>query len=259
MRTIMRKPALEEIIVAKRDRLAHRKVMTPMEAMRALAGMQKRPEPMLSTVTNDHHVMLFGQIRYNMPAYDPVTAALRYARAGLDGIALFTDNTIYDGGINDLTLITRAVPVPVILQNYIFDEYQVVEARAAGASALTLVAGLMDCVALRSLISSTQRNRMAPIVRVQTDQEMECALGICPSSLIEVGRRDPLTGTLDIKRLSYMRSQIPSFARVLFYNRLRTFEEAESVAQLKPHAVLINDRLLAQDHAIERLHEIFAR
>ncbi len=233
--------------------------MTPMEAMRALAGMQKRPQPVLSTVTNDHYVMLFGQIRYNAPAYDPVTAALRYMRAGLDGIALFTDNTIYDGGTNDLALITRAIPIPVILQNYIFDEYQVVEARAAGASALTLVAGLMDCEALRNLISSTQRNRMSAIVRVQTDQEMDCALGICPSALIEIGRRDPTTGLLDFKRLDYMRAQIPSFARVLFYNRLRSFEEAEAVAQLKPHAVLINDRLLAQDHSIDRLHEIFAR
>lgn len=259
MSIMMRKPGLEEIIVAKRDRLAHRKVMTPMEAMRALAGMQKRPEPVLSTVTNDRHVMLFGQIRYNMPAYDPVTAALRYVRAGLDGITLFTDNTIYDGGINDLALITRAISVPVILQNYIFDEYQVVEARAAGASALTLVAGLMDCVALRTLISSTQRNRMSAIVRVQTDREMECAIGICPSALIEIGRRDPLTGILDMKRLDYLRTQIPSFARVLFYNRLRTFEEAEAIAKLKPHAVLINDRLLAQEHSLDRLREIFAR
>jgi len=252
----MKKPAVHEIIFAKRHRLAQRKADTPMEAMRALAGMQKRPEPILSTVTNDGQVMLFGQIRYGTPSYDPVAQALRYTRTGLSGIALFTDNTIYDGGITDLTLVTRAVMTPIILQNYIFDEYQVVEARAAGASALTLLAGLVDSSMLRVLISATQRNRMSAIVRVQNADELNMTLDFCPP-VIELGKRDPVSGALDIHWISEMRAMIPSGVRVLLYNRLRTFEEAAAVAPLKPNAVLINDKLLAQENALARLRSIF--
>src|SRR4051812_31155258 len=215
----MKKPALHEIIVAKRDRLARRKAATPLDAMRALAGMQKRPQPILSTVTDDGHVMLLGQIRYGTPSYDPVTLALHYANAGLDGLTLFTDNRIYDGGINDLALITRAVSVPVLMQNYVFDEYQVVEARAAGASSLTLIAELVDASTLRSLISATQRNRMTAGVRGATQDEMNITLEVCPP-VIELGKRDPESGTLDLGHLEALRAAIPSTCRVLFYNRL---------------------------------------
>jgi indole-3-glycerol phosphate synthase len=253
---MMRKPALNEIIVAKQHRLAQRKVDTPLEAMRALAGMQKRPEPVLGTVTNDGQVMMFGQIRYGTPSYDPVAQALRYIRAELSGIALFTDNTIYDGGINDLMLVTRAIAQPIILQNYIFDEYQVVEARAAGASALTLVAGMVEENTLRTLISATQRNRMTAIVRVKSLDELRTTLDYCPP-VIELGKRNPDTGELDVKWIADMRIHVPSSCRVLFYNRLRTFAEAEAVAALKPNGVLINDSLLAQENALPRLREIF--
>jgi len=254
---MMRKPALHEIIVAKQDRLARRKAATPLDAMRALAGMQKRPQPILSTVTDDGHVMLLGQIRYGTASYDPVTLALHYANAGLDGLTLFTDNRIYDGGINDLALITRAVSVPVLMQNYVFDEYQVVEARAAGASSLTLVADLVDASTLRILVSATQRNRMTAIVRVQNQAEMDVALEVCPP-VIEVGKRDPDSGTLDVGHLEMLRAEIPSTVRVLFYNRLRSLEEAKAVAALKPNAVLVGTHLLAEADAVPQLREIFA-
>jgi indole-3-glycerol phosphate synthase len=253
---IMKRPALEEIIVAKRNRLAQRKASTPLDAMRALAGMQKRPQPILSTVTDDGHVMLFGQIRYGTPSYDPVTLALHYAHAGLDGITLFTDNRIYEGGITDLALVTRAVPMPVLMQNYVFDEYQVVEARAAGASSLTLVAELVDASTLRTLISATQRNRMTAIVRVQNQAEMDTTLEVCPP-VIEVGKRDD-DGTLDLAHIERLRAEIPSTCRVLFFNRLRNLDEAKAVAALKPNAVLVSPGLLTQENAVPQLREIFA-
>src|SRR5437868_2789811 len=54
-----------EIIAAKRLALAERKAKTPIEAVRALASMQKRPLPVLNTVTNDSRVILLGQIKYS--------------------------------------------------------------------------------------------------------------------------------------------------------------------------------------------------
>lgn len=252
----MKKLATQEIIAAKQDRVAQRKVETPLDAMRALAGMQKRPEPLLSTVTNDSRVMLFGQIRYGSPAYDPVAQALRYTRMGIDGIALFTDSTIYTGGINDLALITRAVTTPVLLQNFILDEYQVVEARAAGAAALTLVAKLVERSVLRMLVSTTQRNRMSASVRVKDADELAYALDLCPA-VIELGGRSPETDDLELDRITALREQIGNASRVLIYDRLRSFGEVDAIAKLKPNAVLIHDSLLAENDAVARLRASF--
>lgn len=253
----MEASTVQDIIDAKRDRLAARKAATPLDAMRALASMQKRPHPLLSTVTDDGHVMLFGQIRYGI-AYDPVTLALNYAQAGLDAIALFTDDLIYDGGMNDLALIARGISIPVLLQNYVFDEYQIVEARAAGTASVTLVAELLDKPTLRTLVSATQRNRMSATVRVNTEAELHAALEVCPS-VIDIGGRDPATDQLKVEHIAKLREQIPASYRVLIYNRLRSLEEAAAIAPLKPDGVLVNATLLAQDGATERLREIFGK
>src|SRR3989304_4127617 len=112
-------PTVETIIAAKRQYVAERKAKTPIEAVRALASMQKRPQPILSTVSNDGRVMLVGRIVYSLPdngsdTYDPVGTALRYARTRVDAVALFTDMNIYQGGLDDLMLVSRAVNIPVI-------------------------------------------------------------------------------------------------------------------------------------------------
>ncbi|MCC6805591.1 MAG: hypothetical protein IT319_22105 [Anaerolineae bacterium] len=254
----MKKHQTQEIILSKQDSLARRKAQTPLDAMRALAGMQKRPQPMLSTITDDGHVMLIGQVRYGTRSYDPVTLALQYARAGLDGVALFTDNRIYDGGINDLALITRAISLPVLLQNYIFEEYQVVEARAAGASSLTLIADVVSAERLRELVSATQRNRMSAVVRVQTHAQLQAALAVCPA-VIELGRRDPESGILKVDHIESLRAAIPASTRVLLYNRLRSFDEAAALAALKPDAVMVSPQLLSQEDAIPQLRDIFGK
>src|SRR5574338_420108 len=73
MTTVMPPIQLEDILTSKRQRLTTRKAKMPLGALRALAGMQRRPEPVLNTVTDD--VMIFGQIHYAPDGYDPVMTA----------------------------------------------------------------------------------------------------------------------------------------------------------------------------------------
>src|SRR5688500_10750561 len=179
-------PQAEVVIAAKRQALAERRARTPIEAVRALASMQKRPQPVLNTVTADAQVVLIGQIKYtpaqgnNTLDYDPVASALRYAKAGVEAVSLLTDETLYQGGLDDLVLVSRAVTVPVISQDFILDEYQIVEARAAGASALLLTSAVLEPPLLRTLVSATQRNRMTAIVEIHTAKELEYALRLSP-------------------------------------------------------------------------------
>lgn len=212
---------VDEILTAKRQRLADRKSTTPIEAIRALASMQKRPLPLLNTVTAAERAILIGQICYaphddDPLAYDPVGEAVRYARGGVQAIGLFTDAADYTGGLDDLTFVSRelhGLRMPVITLDYIFDEYQVVEARAAGAAALVLEASLLRAPDLRKLISATQRNLMTAIVRVANDAELTTALAYSP----QVIWLDPpgVANQLDTAALGRLRDLLPTHMRVL--------------------------------------------
>jgi indole-3-glycerol phosphate synthase len=243
---------VQDILTMKQERLAARKTQTPMNALRALAGMQRRPEPVLSMITDT--VMIFGHVAYSPLNYDPVQAAVSYAQAGLDAVCMFTDDTIYEGSVKDLTLIARAVHIPTINLNYVFDEYQIVESRAAGASALTLYASLMDRQTLRMLLSATARNRMTPIIDVSQAEDLHGSLDFCPPA-VGLSKRAP-NGELDLHWMHHMRLYVPFCSQVVIATPLRRLDEARAVAALRPRAVLIEPSLLP---SLPELRAIFAR
>jgi indole-3-glycerol phosphate synthase len=253
-------PTLETILAAKRQYLMGRISKTPIAAVRALASMQKRPQPFLSTVTNDGRVAVVGQIMYTVPenggdSYDPVGTALRYVRARVDAVSLFTDSTIYQGGLDDLMLVSRAVSIPVISQDYILEEYQVVETRAAGASTVILSASVLDHAILRTLVSASQRNRMTAIVQVQDEDEMLSALDLSPH-VIGLSRRDPNTQQLDMDMLYRLRPMIPHHIRVMITDAMQSLDEVAAVTKLGIDAVLVSDKLLGDVGQVQQLNSI---
>jgi indole-3-glycerol phosphate synthase len=254
---------LATIIAAKRHNLAQRKAKTPIEAVRALASMQTRPSPILSTVADESEpIIVIGQVKHTrnnttgQVVYDPVGMGLRYTQKQVDAISLFTDEVLYDNGLNDLMLVSRAVNLPVISQDYVLDEYEIIEARAAGASALVLSAAVLDQRTLRTLISDTQRNRMTAIVQVHNLDELRYALTLSPH-VIGISSDNPMTPEieLDLEATRRMRNMIPGHIRVMIMENLRTIEQAAIVASLDVDAMMVDENVLDSDQTTIKLRE----
>lgn len=241
-------PRLDVVVAAKKQYVLERKAQTPIEAVRALASMQKRPLPILNTIPESDHapILLIGQITRDAdPAQklDLPATVRRLTQAGVDALALFTDESLYQGGLDDLVMLARAAHVPVISQDYIVDEYQVVEARAAGASALWLRSSILDSAQLRALVSATQRNRMTAIVEVHNRAELEHALGLSPY-VISLNRYDPRTETDSPDTPETLRALIPSSSRVILSEMLTSLEAIQEAIRLDVHGVMVEEHLL---------------
>lgn len=257
-------PRLDTIIAAKRYYLNQRKAKTPMDAVRALASMQKRASPILSTVAApDEPVIIIGHIKHNLGfngsvAYDPVGTALRYVNQGVDAIALFTDQIIYEDGLDDLMFVSNAVDSPVISQDYVLDEYEIVEARAAGASALMLSAAVLDNDTLRRMVSATQRNSMTAMVQVHNADELRYAVSLSPH-VICLSTDNPFTTEIevDLEMTRRLRDMIPNHIRVMVSENLKTLREVEIVAGLEVDAMMVSETLLDAAHNAENLRNVF--
>jgi indole-3-glycerol phosphate synthase len=249
---------LETILAAKYQNIQQRKAKTPMDAVRALASMQRRPQPLLSTVAD--RVWVIGQVMQRVSgtgslidAYDPVAQALRYERAGVDAVALFSDSTIYERGLDDLTLVSKALQIPVISQDYIIDEYYVVETRAAGAASVVLSADVLDKHALRSLVSAAQRNLMTAIVQVQTDDQLDYAISLSPH-VIGLGSVEACN--LDLEQLRMLRARIPQRIRVMPLCALSNLRDVEAILSIGMNAVIIAPALVTTDVNMLRLRDL---
>jgi indole-3-glycerol phosphate synthase len=247
---------LEHILAAKRQYLAERRAKTPIAAVIALADMQSRPKPILNTVTNGAYVTLIGQITHS-ETYDPVAATLGFIREGVDAVALFTDQTIYRRSLDDLLLVSRGVNIPVVAQDYILDEYHVVEARAAGASALVLSAAVLDQATLRKVVSATQRWRMTAIVQVATEEQLLMAQALSPH-VIGVGE---LVGDAQeaIDLLQELRPKITYNVRCMVITAMQTVEQVAALVEMGVDAVVASESLLTSRTELARLKGALGR
>ncbi|MFW5748353.1 MAG: hypothetical protein ACOCYT_01935 [Chloroflexota bacterium] len=248
---------LQTIIEAKHSLLNRRRKKTPMPAITALADMQKRPHPILNEVT-DQGTLLIGHIRLQ-ETYDPVAAALRFVRTGLDAVALFTDNTIYSKGMEDLLMVARGVPdTPVISQNYILNAYHVLEARASGASGLILYSALLDPATLREVASLSTRLKMSAILQVNSRETVELAHLLSPHA-VSIGFDANFDQERDLPLLKSLRPYLPYNMRVMPHGVVTAIDDLRKLLSMGMDAIALGESLVATPQARQQLAAVVDR
>jgi indole-3-glycerol phosphate synthase len=254
-------PHLDIIAAARKHYVRERKAQTPIEAVRALASMQKRPLPVLTGIATSEQpaVTLIAQLRATSSDTSKIEAlAQELAAAGVDALALFTDDGLDPHGLDDLVALTRSVNLPVIGQDVIVDEYQIVESRAAGASALVLRTSTMDKNLLRTLVSTTQRNRMTAIVEANSVDEVIYANSLSPY-VIAISQIDAWTGEPVKTPAAELRAHIPMGTRVMLAESLSTMSEIQAAINLQVDAVIVEPEFLLDSRNAAELHTLLRR
>jgi indole-3-glycerol phosphate synthase len=85
------------------------------------------------------------------PVYDPVAIARSYEAAGAAAGAVLTEPTFVDGSLEQLEAVAASIHVPVLRKDFVVSEYQLLEARAAGAAAVLLIVAALTPAELSTL------------------------------------------------------------------------------------------------------------
>src|SRR6184192_352959 len=111
-----------------------------------------------------------GTIREDL---DPVDHARSYQRGGAVAISVLTDQPHFGGSLEDLVCVAAAVSVPVLRKDFILDELQLFEARAAGASGVLLIVRALSADRLRALARAARDQDLGVLVEIHSDAELE--------------------------------------------------------------------------------------
>src|SRR2546427_95023 len=162
---------LAEIVGHKRQEVAARKTATPRAALEARCATVPPPrdvERALAPVAG--RARLVAEVKKASPSrgvlkadLDPVSLASTYARHGVDAISVLTDAKYFSGSLDDLVAVRAAVDVPLLRKDFTLDEYQLWEARAAGADAVLVGEGLVKATEVGAKIDELNlAGRQAP-------------------------------------------------------------------------------------------------
>lgn len=188
---------------------------------------------------------------------DPVALAREYEAGGASVISVLTEGRRFGGSLEDLAAVSEAVSIPVLRKDFLETEYQIVEARAAGADLVLLImAGITDERAER-LLDVARDWGMQALVEAHTAEEVDRAIAI-GADIVGVNARDLTTFELDSELFGAM---VPRFPDGVIRVAESAVAEASDVARYRAqgaHAVLIGEALVTGADPRERVKEFVA-
>jgi len=187
--------------------------------------------------------------------FDPVALASTYARHGAAAISVLTDEKYFQGSLDLLAAIRAAVPVPLLRKDFMLDEYQLWESRAAGADAILLIVAILDTPRLSDLLAGAKGIGLAALVEAHTAEEVETALSV-GARIIGLNNRDLRTFQTRIETTLSLLPLIPRGPLVVSESGFAHAAEVRRVVAAGAHAVLVGEGLVTAADVGAKVREL---
>jgi indole-3-glycerol phosphate synthase len=243
---------LQRIVARTRVEVDQRRAQTPLRDLGAVADRRDQQDPIrgftaalaapgLSVIAeHKRRSPSAGVIRSDIELEDVVSA---YERGGARALSVLTEAVGFGGNLDDLARARRAATLPILRKDFVVDEYQVVEAVAAGADAILLIVAALDPADLRSLYARARGFGLGVLVEVHDGDELAIAAAIEPE-VIGINNRDLTTLQVDTARTFELIGSLPAETVIVSESGLRTPEDVAAVAAAGIDAVLVGEALM---------------
>ncbi|KAI1120398.1 indole-3-glycerol phosphate synthase [Nemania abortiva] len=212
-------------------------------------------------------VSLMAEIKRGSPSkgifaldIDAPTQAKKYALAGASVISVLTEPDWFKGSIEDLRAVRQALSGmpnrPAILRKeFIFEEYQVLEARLAGADTVLLIVKMLDEELLTRLYKYSVSLGMEPLVEVQNGDEMATAVKL-GSKVIGVNNRNLESFEVDLSTTSRLRSLVPQETIICALSGINTHEDVLANHRDGVNAILVGEAIMRAPDASQFIEQL---
>jgi indole-3-glycerol phosphate synthase len=209
---------------------------------RRIVAEVKRSSPSLGRIRDD---------------FDPVAIAAGYAAAGAAAISVLTEERFFEGSLEYLAAIRERVDVPLLRKDFLFEPYQLYEARAAGADAFLLIAAILRTEVIRELVALGREMEMTALVEVHTAEQLERALA-AGATVIGINNRDLDTFVTRLETGLELLGAVPAGCMVVIESGLKTAADLARFEAVGVRAFLIGETFMRAPDPGAALRELLA-
>jgi indole-3-glycerol phosphate synthase len=245
---------LTEIISLKRERLSRLKMERAPDELRAQAldvRSRARPHAFSSAIQDRAGINIIAEIKRASPSkglirddVSPAWMAGQYEAGGARAISVLTEEDRFRGSLDDLREVRRAVALPLLRKDFIFDEFQLYEAAAAGADALLLIVAALEDEQLARLVRLTEDVlRMDALVEVHTRAELSRAQR-SGATLVGINNRDLRTFEVSLDTSIELARLAPPGLTLVSESGLQSHDDLRRLRALGYKAFLVGETLM---------------
>ena len=256
---------LDRIFARKRDEVAAAKASVSLGDLKARAADGEPPRGFsLALQTASASVALIAEVKKASPSkgvirpdFDPVAIAEAYERVGAHAMSVLTDVEGFQGSALNLMKARAATALPCLRKDFMFDSYQVWEARAWGADAILLIAASLSVAQIRDLKGLAESLGMDALVEVHDEADVERAIA-AEATLVGVNNRNLVDFTTDLGATERLLPLLPEGVTKVSESALESQNDVARVAAAGARAVLIGTTFCAATDVEAKVREVMA-
>jgi indole-3-glycerol phosphate synthase len=242
-------PVLAPILAETRTRVAA--LQDKAAELARLAGQTPPAKPFLARPGTQ--VGVIAEIKRRSPSQgpirldlDPVEYARCYERGGAAAVSVLTEERHFGGSLDDLQRVAAALSVPVLRKDFIIHETQILEARLAGASAVLLIARILERRQLQDLAARVREWGMTPLIEVHSAGELDAAFAAEPQ-VLGVNARDLDTLTMNPSRAEEIMRHVPAGVTLVAESGVQNRQDVERLAAAGADVILVGASVARQE------------
>lgn len=256
---------LRKIVEYKRGELAEAISRTPLAELKARAADMpptKGFEQALRNTAGAGRSAIIAEVKKGSPSkgiiredFDPVAIAGIFKANGATCLSVLTDEHFFHGRLRYLAEIRQEVDIPLLRKDFIFDEYQIWEARTAGADAILLIAAMLELPLLRDFHALALALDLDVLLEVHDERELEAALET-GCGLIGINNRDLRTFVTDLTTTERLCRSIPPDRLVVAESGINSRAEVLRLGAAGAGAFLVGESLMKEPDIGGKLREL---
>ena len=262
---------LDKIVAAKAEEVAERKRRRPVDEIKRAASDTARPRNLYAAIAADppRGIHLIAEVKKASPSagliredFDPQAIARIYHAAEASAISCLTDERFFQGRLEFIEQIKDIVPLPVLRKDFIIDEYQIYESRAAGADAILLIAEILTPQqVLDGMILASELNLtvLLEVHGADTLMQMRSVVGFPHQrySLLGINNRDLKTQTVDLATTSRLAGLVEDDTILVSESGVKTRDDVLRLQRAGARALLIGETLMRADDIAAKIESLF--
>ena len=253
---------LDTIVAHKQEEVKIQKNRLPLSELRQTLRDAPPIHDFKAAISTPGQINLIAEVKKASPSkgiiredFDPTAIAQIYQSSGAAGISVLTDERFFQGSLSYLTAIRETISIPLLRKDFIIDEYQIYQARAAKADAILLIAAILEPKTMQTFLNIAHSLGMDCLVEVHTESELRKVLDT-DARIVGINNRDLKIFQTNLNTTVQLRELIPEDKVVVSESGIHSRQDVKMLQEHGINAILVGEALMRSADINAKVREL---